>query len=656
MVVALLAPGLAAAVTSGGEGSDRDVEVSDDGAVERLSTVEVSDRLLVRWAPDVAVGPRQRRLAELAAAHGVGAGADEAGVSAVSARVDAVALPGADMDAAIAQVLGWADVELAQPDAVVTATPAVAVTATPAMAVTATPVPATTSTDPSPPNDPLFAQQWGHHNLGEPVGPDVTKRSARAGFDSRVLGAWEATTGAPDVTVAVIDTAVDTSHPDLAGVVAEELDLTEGTGGSRLHGTGVTSVIAARADDGFGMAGVAPDIQVHVIGVFSGQGDDPGTSTLSAVTRGFEEATALGADVINASWVSAGDHPILRAAVEDAGVPVVAASGNDGRELTEDSAVHPAVYDAPNLITVTAVGPDGTVPSFANVGAEVVDIAAPGLAIIGAARDGEHAWFDGTSFAAPYVSGALALARTVAPYADTGDLIDAARWTSRAEPGLVRLTNTGGMLDVDALVRGIQRPICRPDLLPATDFADVSAGNGHRSGIDCVVLLQVMRGRGDGTFDPSSEVTRAQVASVLAAVVERLQPGLADPPPAGFIDVTDTNVHAHGIDRLADLGIVTGREDGRFLPDAPVTRGQLAALLVRTYQLTVGGDVTPSRTWFDDIEGTTHAASISRARDLGLVRGVSRLSFAPEVGARRDQVASLFAAQLDALAREGAWL
>jgi hypothetical protein len=471
-----------------------------------------------------------------------------------------------------------------------------------------------------------------------------------------VFEAWATTTGAPDVTVAVIDTEVDTSHPDLDGVVAESLDLTEGTGGSRLHGTAVTSVIAARADDGFGMAGVAPDIQVHVIGVFSGEGEDPGTSTLSAVTRGFEAATELGADVINASWVSAGDHPMLRAAVEDAGVPVVAASGNDGRELTEDSLVHPAVYDAPNLITVTAVGPDGTVPIFANVGKEVVDLAAPGRAIIGAALDGQHAWFDGTSFAAPYVSGALALARTVAPYASTGDLIDAARWTSRAEPGLVRLTNTAGMLDVDALLRGIQRPVCRSDLLPESDFRDVSDDNGHRSSIDCVVSRQVMRGRGDGIFDPSSEVTRAQVASVLTAVVEQLQPDLEDPPPAGFTDVADTSVHAGSIDRLADLGIVSGREDGRFLPEASVTRGQLAALLVRTHRLLIGGDVTPTRTWFTDTDGTTHADAISRARDLGLVRGVSRLTFAPEVGARRDQVASLFAAQLDALAREGATL
>jgi len=631
-LVALLVPGPAVADSSGDGGSKSDVEVSD--------------RLLVRWAADVAVGPRQERLAELATALGV-ADASMAAVSAVSARVDAVALPGADMDAAIAQVLGWGDVELAQPDAVVTATPAAAVTATPALA--------TTSTS-ALPDDPFFASQWGHHNLGEPVGPDGRKRLAQEGVDSRVHEAWATTTGAPDVTVAVIDTAVDTTHPDLAGVVVEQIDLTAGAGGSRLHGTGVTSVIAARADDGFGMAGVAPDIQVYVIGVFSGEGDDPGTSTLSAVTRGFEEATALGADVINASWVSASDHPILRAAVEDAGVPVVAASGNNGRELTEDSAVHPAVYDAPNLITVTAVGPDGTVPSFANIGAEVVDLAAPGQAIIGAGRDGGHAWFDGTSFAAPYVSGALALARTVAPYASTGDLIDAARWTSRAEPGLVGTTNTAGMLDVEALVRGVRRPVCRPDLLPATDFTDVDAGNGHRASIDCVVLLEVMRGRGDGTFDPDSEVTRAQVASVLAAVVERLQPGLADPPPAGFTDVADTNVHAHGIDRLAALGIVSGSGDGRFRPDAPVTRGQLAALLVRTHRLFVGGDVTPSRTWFDDIEGTTHAAAIARARDLGLVRGVDRLSFAPAVGARRDQVASLFAAQLDALAREGATL
>jgi subtilisin family serine protease len=593
-------------------------------------------RLLVRWEPGSDPEARRRALTQA----GVAASVRPQRLDPLTVAVPLPDLPAREI-AALARRIGDHDlVAVAEPDRAVEVTMAVD-----AGVMEAHEAPA--------PSDPLFAEQWALHNTGQPIGGGVG--SGTPGVDIGVLEAWRTTRGGPQVKVAVIDAAVDASHPDLAGAVATQVQ-TVAPGGPppavAAHGTAVAGIIGARSNDGFGITGVAPQAAIVAITAFETIDGNAGKTSVGAIVAALEVAVDSGADVINASWTGTVASPLLRASVAAVPVPIVAAAGNEGATLIPSSAVFPAAYDLPNVVAVTSIGPTGAVPSFANVGEEVVDIAAPGVGILAPVPDGGHRYVTGTSFSVPHVTGALALAASVAPYATTRELIDALSWTSAARPELAGTTGSGGMLDAAALVRGVQRPVCRPDRTSPARFHDVAGTNVHRSGIDCLAQHGVTSGRPDGGFGPAATVTRGQLATFLANVVERS--GTRPPAPAaGFVDVRPGDVHAASIDRLAELGIARAGADGRFRPGAPVTRGQAATLVVQTHAALTGQRSDPSRRWYDDTDGSTHVDTIDRARDLGLVSGVARVRFDADGSLRRDQMASVLARTLDALEREG---
>lgn len=513
-----------------------------------------------------------------------------------------------------------------------------------------------------PATDPGYASQWALENVGQVI-PNNTA-PAVAGIDIRARTAWAITQGRPDVVVAVIDTAIDATHPDLAGaVVAERPVVANADTTSRMHGTTVAAVIAARKDNGFGIAGIAPNVGILSIAAFESIGDGEARSSTAVLVRAFDEAKTFGADVINASWVttegsqtaSAEALEALRIAIRDAGVPVVAAAGNDGAQLSTAGPYFPASWVLPNLVTVAAVRSDGAIAGFSNRGATVIDVAAPGAAIATVSVGGQAVLASGTSYAAPYVAGAIALARSIAPYASASELVDAVSWSSRLLPGSQNVTATSGMLDAGALVHGVQRPVCGAVSHPAAGFPDVSSNNVHRQSVDCVASIGVTRGLADGTFNPQGTVTRAQMATFLANIVNRVVT-LEPAPDAGFPDVVAGSTHDASINRLAALGIVQGDATGKFNPDRPVTRANLAAFLVRTHDVLIREPQAPTRRWFADIADNTHVNAIDRARELGLVRGTSQTTFGPNDPTRRDQMASLLARMADALVRDGAEL
>lgn len=590
-------------------------------------------RVLIRWVDGLDAAARRRTLASVLA--------DRAELPArerISDHVDALDLAPSGADPR--HLDGLIDALIARPEVVVVERDRLLPTRTAG------------TTSPAP-DDPLFASQWGLHNPGEAVGADGQPAQGTVGIDVRILETWGLTRGEPTVQVAVIDTAVDLDHRDLAGAVTDEVTTLEESSSPGLHGSAVAGIIGARADDGFGVAGVAPEVSMVSAAAFETLANGlPGGASLSAVLEAFEVAAASGADVINASWVTSDASPLLEDAIVSSGIPVVAATGNDGLLLSSASDVYPVGFDLPNVVAVTALDRVGAVAPFANVGPNLVDVAAPGVDVLAPGVDDQHVWANGTSFAAPHVSGALALAKGTAPYATTDELIDAVSWTSRVLPGLAASTRTGGMLDAAALVRGVQRPVCRPDRLEPADFPDVTSTDVHRVGIDCLAAERIAAGRADGTFGPDAPVTREQLATFLARILETYQIAV-DAPPAGFSDVDPGSVHAPAIDVLSDLGIVLGDEQGRFRPRHTVTRGQMASLLVRTHAELTGTAHEPSRSWFHDTADSVHAAGIDRGRDLGIIRGVTRVSFDPEAPTRRGQMASFLARTLDALEREG---
>ena len=257
-------------------------------------------------------------------------------------------------------------------------------------------------------DDPLFTEQWNVMRVGATVG-------------------WNVTIGTADVVVAVVDSGVDSTHPDLVGRVdvARGRDFVSGTSDTSDrygHGTHVAGIIAANTGNGIDIAGIAPGVTILPIRVLG----DTGNGDTYNLARGIRYAAEQGAEVINLSLGTPGAAEILEEAVlyaESRGCLVVAASGNLGTVGLD----YPARY--PSVLAVGATDATNSRASFSQYGAEL-DLMAPGVTtmqptpqgilslrpVTGPAATGSRTGRDaGTSMAAPHVSAAAALVRSLYP-------------------------------------------------------------------------------------------------------------------------------------------------------------------------------------------------------------------------------------------------
>jgi type VII secretion-associated serine protease mycosin len=230
-----------------------------------------------------------------------------------------------------------------------------------------------------------------------------------------IESAWTCARGA-GTTVAVVDSGVRGTHPDLDGRVsagASVLDLSpvvvgDGDVDPAGHVTHVAGIVAAGAGNGIGTEGVAPEASILPVRVL----DATGTGYDTDVATGIVWATDHGADVINLSLVQPDPSTALETAVTYAvshDVVVVAAAGNDG---PTGPASYPAADD--DTITVASYQQDGAISPFSTAGA-YVDVAAPGTSILSTLNDGGWGYKSGTSMATPQVAGTVALMRSEHP-------------------------------------------------------------------------------------------------------------------------------------------------------------------------------------------------------------------------------------------------
>jgi len=248
------------------------------------------------------------------------------------------------------------------------------------------------------PNDPLLPAEYGF---------------ALTGTDK----IWQSQPGRPEVIVAVVDSGIDASHPEFQGQLVEGFDFTEkvpvpgGAVDGYGHGTHVAGVIGARANNGIGIAGIAPGCKLMPVRIFNNWGHSEGGLSTAAVIWAVDH----GAKVINASWGSPMLGEAAKAAYEYAiakDVVFVAAVGNSGKEDTE---YYPGA--SPEAIGVSAVNSDDRWASFSTFG-EWVDLAAPGANVLSTyplKLGNGYKIMDGTSMAAPFVSAAAALVRSQYP-------------------------------------------------------------------------------------------------------------------------------------------------------------------------------------------------------------------------------------------------
>ena len=242
------------------------------------------------------------------------------------------------------------------------------------------------------------------------------------------LGFAEVNLDGSGVRVAVIDTGVDDDHPDLAGIVIGGADFsgigtpdgTQPVGPGGFHGTMVSSLIAGQGKISGGVIGVAPGVELLSVSVGLGvEGADTDAQVAQAIIWSVEN----GASVINLSlsrnserWPASWDEAFLFAFEND--VVIVAASGN--REA-QSYATAPATI--PGVLSVTAVDEAGQVNSSAGAGGIGVAVAAPGIDMLGSFPGGEIKTWEGSSAAAPIVTGLVALMRQADPVASADDII-----------------------------------------------------------------------------------------------------------------------------------------------------------------------------------------------------------------------------------------
>lgn len=269
----------------------------------------------------------------------------------------------------------------------------------------------------------------------------------------RAEGAWRRSTGR-GVVVAVVDTGVDATHPDVRKRVLPQINIPRDrrTGDVNGHGTHVAGIIAAAAN-GIGTVGVAPNSRILPVRVFS-KSDTADTAT---VAKGIVAATKAGAHVINLSLGITGKSRVIAKAASFAAkrdVVLVAASGNHYR--TGNAATFPAAL--PEVIAVGAIGRTGARASFSATGPHL-DLVAPGVHIVSTIPGSGYLALSGTSMAAPHVSAAAALIRSVNPALDRTAVADVLKGTTEsvAAGGQWNAQVGFGLLRADRAVRAAAR-------------------------------------------------------------------------------------------------------------------------------------------------------------------------------------------------------
>jgi subtilisin family serine protease len=257
-----------------------------------------------------------------------------------------------------------------------------------------------------------------------------------------------------NVLVAVIDSGIDISHPELNGTVAASLDAIEGARKSQIHGTAIAGLIAAHAK----LVGSAPAARILAVRAFDSASDTPEGSTFG-ILKGLDWAAVNGARIINMSFAGPSDpaiHRGLEAAYKNA-IVLIAAAGNAGPKS-------PPLFPAadPSVIAVTATDADDRVFSASNRGA-YISLAAPGVDLLVAAPSGGYQISSGTSLSAAEVSGIVALMLQRSPNLTVTAVRSILLSTGRVIP-LDKVDSRFGPRLTDAL-QAVS--VNRPPLLPA---------------------------------------------------------------------------------------------------------------------------------------------------------------------------------------------
>ncbi len=323
------------------------------------------------------------------------------------------------------------------------------------------------------PNDTYFSRLWGLHNTGQYV--HGTSGTPDADIDAPE--AWDITTGNSDIVIAVVDTGVDYSHPDLSDNMWSNTGETPNNGidddGNGYvddvrgwdffgndknpmdlhgHGTHVAGIAAAEGDNAIGITGVCWTARIMPLRFL----DADGYGTVADEISAIDYAIANGAHIISASFGSVTYSQSEYNAISRAnsqGILFIAAAGNDSLN-NDTSPFYPASYNLPNIISVAATDQDDNLSRFSNYGPATVDVGAPGVNIYSTSLGIGYRYMHGTSVATPHVAGLAALIWGYNSTLTHMEIKDIILNGVDIKPTLSRKTFTGGRINASNAFAG----------------------------------------------------------------------------------------------------------------------------------------------------------------------------------------------------------
>ena len=309
------------------------------------------------------------------------------------------------------------------------------------------------------PNDPHWSQAWGPRLVHAPA-------------------AWSLTTGNSKTIIAIVDTGVDPSQPDLRGRVLRGWDFVGNdarANDDNGHGTAVAGVAAAAADNGVGIAGMCWRCEILPVKVLNAAG----SGSHSNIAAGIVWATDHGADVINLSLAGPTSSDVVARAVAFArnhGVVVVAAAGNEG----SSQRFYPAAL--PGVISVGATTGSDVLYSWSNRGSWV-KVSAPGCAYTGSTGPVRWTWWCGTSFATPVIAGIAALMKSENPSLSRGRIESIVLHSTVRVRGVVdgRIDAARAVRSASSATSGSPDPKATPTPTPTHTWHDQVGGDTQRA-------------------------------------------------------------------------------------------------------------------------------------------------------------------------------
>ena len=332
------------------------------------------------------------------------------------------------------------------------------------------------------PNDPSFAAQWALSNTGQ--------NNGQYGSDIDVSKAWQTTTGGQGTVIAIIDSGVDFTHPDLVNnewtnpspangdthgwdYVTDSAAIRDEFG----HGTAIAGIIAAQGNNGLGVSGVMWRASLMSLRVL----DNTGSGDISSAVEAIDYAVAHNAQVINLSWGTAGESAALKDAIERAnrrGVVVVCSAGNTSQDV-DAAPYYPASFGIRDVLSVAGSDNFDRLASWSNWGNQSISLAAPGDNVLTTKIGGGYANVSGTSAAAPLVTGIAGLIKSANYSLNPHAVAKAITSGVRQVASLRGKVSSGGVASASGAIDQVHGSPNQSSPVPTPNYGGNSSSNGQ---------------------------------------------------------------------------------------------------------------------------------------------------------------------------------